>query len=98
MRKFTIHHTADAELEKALAERIDNLTKPKGSLGRLEELALQVGLIQRSLFPMLHHPCNILFAADHGIVEEGDKIVFTGGIPLGIPGRTNLIRVCIVGE
>ncbi len=71
MRKFTIHHTADAELEKALAERIDNLTKPKGSLGRLEELALQVGLIQRSLFPMLHHPCNILFAADHGIVEEG---------------------------
>ena len=34
----------------------------------------------------------------HGVVEEGDKIVFTGGIPLGIPGRTNLIRVCIVGE
>ena len=37
-------------------------------------------------------------AQAHGIVEEGDKIVFTGGIPLGIPGRTNLIRVCIVGE
>ena len=37
-------------------------------------------------------------AQTHGIVEEGDKIVFTGGIPLGIPGRTNLIRVCIVGE
>lgn len=37
-------------------------------------------------------------AQAHGVVEEGDKIVFTGGIPLGIPGRTNLIRVCIVGE
>jgi len=37
-------------------------------------------------------------AQNHGVVEEGDKIVFTGGIPLGIPGRTNLIRVCIVGE
>lgn len=71
MRKFTIQHTADAGLEKAVADKIDNLTKPKGSLGRLEELALQIGLIQRSLCPMLHHPCNILFAADHGIVEEG---------------------------
>ncbi len=37
-------------------------------------------------------------AQRHGIVQEGDKIVFTGGVPLGIPGRTNLIRVCIVGE
>ena len=37
-------------------------------------------------------------AQAHGIVGEGDKVVFTGGIPLGIPGRTNLIRVCIVGE
>ena len=37
-------------------------------------------------------------AQRHGIVQEGDKIVFTGGVPLGIPGRTNLIRVSIVGE
>lgn len=37
-------------------------------------------------------------AQAHGIVRDGDKVVFTGGIPLGIPGRTNLIRVCIVGE
>ena len=34
----------------------------------------------------------------HGLVEDGNEIVFAGGIPLGIPGRTNLIRVCIVGE
>ena len=37
-------------------------------------------------------------AQAHGLVREGDEIVFAGGIPLGIPGRTNLIRVCIVGE
>ena len=37
-------------------------------------------------------------AQAHGLVKDGDRIVFTGGIPLGIPGRTNLIRVCIVGE
>lgn len=37
----------------------------------LESLALQVGLIQQSLTPILQHPQNIIFAADHGIVEEG---------------------------
>ena len=37
-------------------------------------------------------------AKSHGLVDDGDEIVFAGGIPLGIPGRTNLIRVCIVGE
>lgn len=37
-------------------------------------------------------------AKAHGFVEDGNEIVFAGGIPLGIPGRTNLIRVCIVGE
>lgn len=37
-------------------------------------------------------------ARDHGLVKDGDTIVFAGGVPLGIPGRTNLIRVCIVGE
>ncbi len=53
-----------------LVDKINNLTKPKGSLGRLEELALKIGLIQQSLSPTLSNPHNILFAADHGIVEE----------------------------
>lgn len=61
----------DKQLQPLLQEKIDNLTKPKGSLGRLEELALQIGLIQQSLTPALRHPQNILFAADHGIAEEG---------------------------
>ena len=42
--------------------------------------------------------CAIEAAKNHGLVDDGDEIVFAGGIPLGIPGRTNLIRVCIVGE
>ena len=70
MRKFTIAPIACPELEQAAREKIDNLTKPKGSLGRLEELALQVCMIQQTLSPSLINPYNLLFAADHGIVEE----------------------------
>ena len=70
MKTFRIN-TPDENIRPALIDKINDLTKPKGALGRLEELALQVGLIQQTLSPALHHPCNVLFGADHGIVEEG---------------------------
>ena len=54
-----------------IIRKIDNLTKPKGSLGELEALARQICLVQQTLTPELRHPQNIIFAADHGIVEEG---------------------------
>ena len=73
MKKFPIS-APDEQIRPLLVSKINNLTKPKGSLGRLEELALQIGLIQQTLSPTLRHPQNIIFAADHGIVAEGVSV------------------------
>ena len=59
------------ELETRIRRRLDSLTKPRGSLGRLEELALQVGLIQGTDMPSVGRKAMLLFCADHGVVEEG---------------------------
>jgi len=59
------------DLQQELQHKIDSKTKPLGALGRLEEVALQVGLIQGSVHPQIHHPHIVVFAADHGIAATG---------------------------
>ena len=73
MKTFNIQPT-DKSLQKAIQEKIDNLNKPKGSLGRLEELAMQVCLIQQTLEPSLAHPCHLLLGGEHGIEREGVSV------------------------
>lgn len=73
MRTFDIQPT-DKSLQPAIQSKIDNLNKPKGSLGRLEELAMQVCLIQQTLEPSLTHPCHLLLGGDHGIEREGVSV------------------------
>ena len=73
MRQFNII-PVNRSLQRAIQEKIDNLNKPKGSLGRLEELAMQVCLIQQTLEPSLAHPCHLLLGGDHGIEREGVSV------------------------
>lgn len=70
MKEFKID-SPDKGIENDIIEKINFLTKPKDSLGFLEELALRVSLIQQTLSPCLKNPYNVLFGGDHGVIEEG---------------------------
>ena len=59
------------DLEQQLQTLLNNKTKPPGSLGKLESLALQIGLIQQSSTPVAWPAKLLLFAADHGVYAEG---------------------------
>ncbi len=62
---------ADRSLAPAIQAHLDDLTKPQGSLGRLEELALRYGLATGTTKPG-PATCRIYcFAGDHGVAEEG---------------------------
>ncbi|MDR0749588.1 MAG: nicotinate-nucleotide--dimethylbenzimidazole phosphoribosyltransferase [Tannerellaceae bacterium] len=69
---MTVFHIAspDTGIACELQQKIDNLAKPRGALGALETVAMQIGLIQQTLSPSLRKPVNIIFAADHGIADE----------------------------
>jgi len=51
--------------------RLDQLTKPRGSLGRLEELAAWYVAVREELMPTIGKKAVVIFAGDHGVVEEG---------------------------
>ncbi|PYZ92451.1 nicotinate-nucleotide--dimethylbenzimidazole phosphoribosyltransferase [Salipaludibacillus keqinensis] len=68
MSQITI---TNKEIGRQTLAHLNNLTKPIGSLGRLEELAVQIAEITDEPFPNVSPPVSIVFAADHGIALEG---------------------------
>lgn len=61
----------DPALAARLRHLIDHKTKPLGALGRIESLALQIGLVLGTESPLLSQPQLVVFAGDHGLAARG---------------------------
>ena len=61
----------NTELEQRVQARLDSLTKPQGSLGRLEEIVLRYCLIRGEFMPEMPRKAMYVFCADHGVTAEG---------------------------
>ena len=100
--------STDDILARRLQHRLDQLTKPRGALGRLEALALQIGRVQRTERPQLRAPQLVVFAADHGLAAQGVSAYpsevtaqmvenfLTGGAAVNVLARQHGLALTIV--
>ena len=98
----------DRGLDAALRHKIDYKTKPQGALGRLEELALQIGRVRGSLTPTLAKPHLVVFAGDHGAAKAGISAYpqdvtwqmvenfLAGGAAINVFARANGLALTVV--
>jgi len=98
----------DSKVLEAAQARQNELTKPKGSLGRLEELSIKIAGIKGKIVHGFEHKAIVTMAADHGVVEEGVTLYpqevtkqmvfnfFNGGAGINVLARFVGARVVVV--
>ena len=98
----------DAKAMEQASQRQDRLTKPRGSLGRLEELSIQVAGITAEPIPRFNHKAILTMAADHGVTAQGISLYpaevtrqmvlnfLEGGAAINVLSRMIGARVIIV--
>jgi nicotinate-nucleotide--dimethylbenzimidazole phosphoribosyltransferase len=98
----------DTGLTRRLQDTLDNKTKPQGSLGRIESLALQIGQILGTTQPVLEQPQMVVFAGDHGLTAQGVSAFpsdvtwqmvenfLAGGAAVSVLSRQNGIALTVV--
>ncbi|PNK61611.1 nicotinate-nucleotide--dimethylbenzimidazole phosphoribosyltransferase [Psychrobacter sp. FDAARGOS_221] len=98
----------DDNLQSEIQALWDNKTKPQGSLGRLESLAMRIGLIQGSTTPSVDRAHIRVFAADHGLAQHGTSAFPTavtaqmvlnflnGGAAINVLARQHEIELKVV--
>jgi nicotinate-nucleotide--dimethylbenzimidazole phosphoribosyltransferase len=108
MNVMTHQKMTQNELRQKLEARVAGKAKPIGALGRLETLAVQIGMVTGSLSPTLGPARVVVFAGDHGITAEGvtaypsvvtaeiAKIILAGGAGINICARAANVDVTLV--
>jgi nicotinate-nucleotide--dimethylbenzimidazole phosphoribosyltransferase len=98
----------DASIAEKARQRQNSLTKPTGSLGRLEDLSVQIAAAQRTLRPDVSRKVVVVMAGDHGVTREGVSAYpadvtpqmvhnfLQGGAAINVLSRLAGARVCVV--
>ena len=98
----------DHDVAARAQDRLDRKTKPRGSLGRLEELACRLAAVYGTADPPLPAKAVVVMAADHGVAEEGVsaypqevtaqmvKNFLTGGAAINVLARRQKARVLVI--
>lgn len=98
----------DEEVMQQAQMRMDNLTKPLGSLGRLERIAIHIAGIMRQVKPRVDGKAVVVMAGDHGVVQEGVSLYpqevtvqmvhnfIRGGAAINVLSRHGDVRLIVV--